>query len=141
MVRLKKRQKAGANVRFIEIEDGDPRNAAISTDQMETAAGENGVNFADREVLISKAILRRTDWRKKPCGEKPNNRDCACIIDTGFSGGALCSFNWMYRYEEHLRAINPKIPKMNKSAERRLKFVVCASRFGRLRSFYYFRYF
>ena len=52
IVRLKEKAKnAGANVRFTEIEGNSARNTAISTDQAETVSGENGVNFAAREVL------------------------------------------------------------------------------------------
>ena len=37
----------------------------------------------------------------QPWVGKSNNDGCSCIIDTGFNGGATCSFNWMFRYEDY----------------------------------------
>ena len=39
-------EKSGADVRFAEIEDDSPRNAAISTGKTEAVSDENGANFA-----------------------------------------------------------------------------------------------
>ena len=90
-------KNSGANAIFTDIEDESPRNVAISTDPADAVSEENGPNFAEWEVLISTTILGRSEWRKNQRGGKPNN-DCSCIIDTGFNGCALCSFNWMRRY-------------------------------------------
>ena len=54
--------KSWANVGFPEIENGDPRNAALSTEQSETFSEANEVNFADRDVLISRTIVRPAEW-------------------------------------------------------------------------------
>ena len=91
----------------------------------------------EREVLIQKTILGRTDWRKIPRGDQSNN-DCARIIDTGFNGGALCCFNWIYRYKEYLRGISAQIPKMHKSVGRELKFVFLKSIVDRFLARYHF---
>ena len=88
---------------------------------METVSGESGSNFADRGLLISKTILCQTAWEKKPCGEKPNNDDRTCIIATGFNGGALCIFNWMYQYGDYLRSISPPNTEIHKSEDVRIK--------------------
>ena len=58
--------KPGVNVRFTEIESGCHRNAAISAGRPETFAGENGVNFPHRGVLISRTVSGQTEWRLKP---------------------------------------------------------------------------
>ena len=57
-------------MRFADIGYDIPRNTAISTDKMGAASDENGSNFTDREVLISKNNSRpiRADdganWRE-----------------------------------------------------------------------------
>ena len=48
--------------------------------------------------------------------------DCSFIVDTGFSGAALCSSNWSHRYIDYRRSISPQIPKIYKCGGR-LKFV------------------
>ena len=54
--------ESGINVIFTEIENGDPRNAALSTEQTDPFSDENEVNFADREVLFPMTVLGRTEW-------------------------------------------------------------------------------
>ena len=41
----------------------------ISTGQTETVSDENGENLSDRDVLNPKAILRQSEWAKKPRGK------------------------------------------------------------------------
>ena len=55
-------ENSGVDVRFTEIEDDSPRNAAISTDRTGAVSGENDANFADREVLAPKTIFAQSEW-------------------------------------------------------------------------------
>ena len=59
----------------------------------------------DREVLISRTVLRQAGWGSKDRGRSSKIDNCSCIIDNGFNGGALCSFNWMRKYKRYLSAI------------------------------------
>ena len=56
----------GANVRFAEIEDDSPRNAANATGRRGTFSDENGLDFPDREVLTPKTILGQLNGRTNP---------------------------------------------------------------------------
>ena len=58
---------------------------------------DNSVNFANREYLIAKEMLRRRDWYFKKWGRSSKD-DCPCVIDTGCNGGDLCGFNWLVGY-------------------------------------------
>ena len=40
----------------------------------------------------------------------PNIGDCTFVIDAGFNGGSLCSFNWPKKYIAYLLGIS-EIPK------------------------------
>ena len=71
-IKEKKSKNQCVNVRFTDVWAGDPRNAAISTEQTEAVAGANAVNFADREVLSPFGALRRADRRKKSRGGSNN---------------------------------------------------------------------
>ena len=101
---------SGANVRSAVIGNGIQRNAVIYANQTDAAYEENDVDFPDREVLIAMSISDRSEWRMQLRGQRPSN-DCSCIIDAGFNGGALCSFNWMRRYKDYPRNIYPQISK------------------------------
>ena len=94
-------------------------------------------NSADREVVNSKTTLRRTDWVNIPSGESMSD-DRSCIIDTGFNGCDICSFNSTYIRAEYLQAISPKIPKIHKSIVGELKFVFRKPRAKRFDAFDYF---
>ena len=87
----------GANVRFAEIEDGNPRNTAISTARMETADGEKRIEFWQ-----SGSFNLRNDfapiWMERETMRGAPNNCWSCIIATCFNGGAMCGFNRMYRY-------------------------------------------
>ena len=48
--------------------------------------------------------------------------DCSCITDAGLIGGALCSFNLAHRYATFPMSIYQKMPKSEKTPEKRLKF-------------------
>ena len=109
-------------MRFAEIEDDSPRNTAISHESRGDGFWWKWVEFYRSVSFNLETILGQSDWRKKPRGGNPNN-DGSCIIDTCFNGGALCSFNWMYRYKNYLRATSPQIPKIHKSVWVKLKFV------------------
>ena len=76
------------------------------------------VDFAKREVLISKEMSGRRYWFVKKWGQS-NKDDCSRIIDTGFNGGALCSFNRLMQYVDYLKEICPKtaIVKTREKAE------------------------
>ena len=83
-----KDRKSVANVRFGEIGNVAPRNAALSTDRTRAISEEIDVNFPDRVVLISKTVLGQAGRRLNPLGAPSNNDDCARIIDTSFNAGA-----------------------------------------------------
>ena len=88
-------------------------NTSISEAEIEEVSGENRVNFANREFLISKEMMGRSGWYFKKW-RQPNKDDCSCIIGAGFNGGALCSFNRMKQYVDYLE-IFPPIPKSLKA--------------------------
>ena len=59
-------KNSGVNVRFAEIENGDPRNSDTHpppppADQTETVSEENVSNFPGPEVLASKTVLGRAE--------------------------------------------------------------------------------
>ena len=60
---MKGRNPSGRGL-FSEIENGTPRNSALSTDQSEISE-ENGANLFDREVLISGTVLCQYEWENK----------------------------------------------------------------------------
>ena len=86
--------KPRCEVWFTDVVGDSPGNTAMSTYQTEMVSGENRAYFGDREVLIAETVSRRTDWLcniRGGWGSK--NDDCSRIIDTGFKGCSLCSFN------------------------------------------------
>ena len=89
-----------ASVRCAEIENGAPRNSALSTSQSEISE-ENGASFSDREVLISMTVFRQSEWGNIILGLDSAIGDRSCVIDTVFNGGALCSFNWARKYTRY----------------------------------------
>ena len=80
-----KRENRNDNVRFGEVENDSPRNAAYSLDESAGVSDASGVNFTDREVLIPNEMLCPNEWKVKPWGSKVG--DFPRIIDTGFNGG------------------------------------------------------
>ena len=66
--------------------------------------------------------VREIGWESKPRGGLSTVDDFSCIHGTGFNGGALCSFNWMYKYSDYLRAIRPKMPKLIITVGGKMKF-------------------
>ena len=84
---------------------------------------EDGVNYDDREILVSRTVLRHAEWRLNSWGDS-HNEDPPCIADTCFNGGDLCSFNWMRRHGSYLRRIYPHIPKLEQAVEKRTEFVL-----------------
>ena len=54
------------NVRFTEVENGSPGNAAFSLDVTAGGSGVNRVNSPGREVLTPNEMLGRNGWEIKP---------------------------------------------------------------------------
>ena len=54
---------------------------------------------------------------------QPNRGDCSCIIDTGFNGGSLRSFNFLAKYIDCVRDINQRA-KIAKTIENLCDFSV-----------------
>ena len=52
------------------IQNGSPRNTAISPDRTESVSKENGVNFPDREVLIEKRRYGKLNGEIHRVGQK-----------------------------------------------------------------------
>ena len=123
------RKNSGANVRFTEIEDGGPRNSAISTDRADVGSEENGVNLCRAVSFNIENNLRPIGTRGGPWGEKPNNGR-SCVIDTCFIFGAMCSFNSTRRYKGYLEVTSPQIPNIHR-ARGAIKIWFRNSRFGR----------
>ena len=73
---------------FTDVEVDSPRNLAFSLGESAGGSGENRVNFADRGVLTSKEMLRRSGRKIKPLGRAKID-DASCFIDTGFNGGGV----------------------------------------------------
>ena len=42
----------------------------------------------------------------------------------------MCNFNSTHRYNDYMRAVSPQIPKIHKSVEKRLKFVLGRQKSG-----------
>ena len=135
-----KGRKSGPNAQFAEVENGAPRNAALATEQTESFTEENDVNFADREVLISRTVLWKADWGLKHWGGNSNNGDCPCIIDTGFNGGAFCIFNCVRRYKAYFRSIYPYMPKLGGNFRKANEICFSVIMAGWLASFCSFTY-
>ena len=74
---------------------------------------EDGVNYDDREILVSRTVLRHAEWRLNSWGDS-HNEDPPCIADTCFNGGDLCSFNftWAHRWGTYLCANLPTYAKI-----------------------------
>ena len=48
---------------------------------------------------------------------RPNRGDFSRIIDAGFNGGALCSFNWLVTYRDYLKSIRAETKISQKGEE------------------------
>ena len=67
--------------------------------------GENRVNFAMRDVLISGSeLLSRNEWAHLDLG-RPNKGDCSCVIGARFNGVDLCSFTRLVKYITYLMGV------------------------------------
>ena len=49
--------------------------------------------------------------------------DCSCILDTCFSGCAICSFYWVSRYSAYLQEVYTRNPKAYKPVGKEIEFV------------------
>ena len=125
-----KEEIIAATFEFSEIENGTTRTAAMATDQS-VISEDNRENFPDREVLISRTVLRRAYRIRKNRGRNATI-DWSCIIDTGFNGGAICSFNWMRKYMQYSMSTYPLMQKLEKPAAKRPKLFsgIRVDRFG-----------
>ena len=94
------------------------------SDDLAGISEETGAGLADREVLISGASLGHSDWGHRNRRLDSTIGDSSRIIDTGFNGGALCSFNWMRKYKQYSKSIKspPLMPKLEKTVGGRMEF-------------------
>ena len=81
-------------------------NTALSGNSEGEPHEENGVSFANRDVFICKGKFPgRREWAFRERGQ-PDRDGCSRIIETGFNGWDLCSFNKLVKYIDYLGEIN-----------------------------------
>ena len=71
---------------FDVVENDSPKNAAFALDETSGGSGGDRVNFADREVLISKEMLGQNECKIKHYAQSKVD-DCSCIVGAGINGG------------------------------------------------------
>ena len=84
-------------------------------------AGINNVNFPKRDILTpSMELLGRWAWGDIDRG-RPNRGARSCVIDNGFNGCYLSSFNWLRKYVGYSRDTNQR--KIDATIRKSIRFV------------------
>ena len=89
-------------------------NTVISEAEIWEVSVGDTANFANREVLISKEMLGRSDWYFKKWGH-PIKDGRSCVIEAGFNDGDLFSFKRPIKYVDYLEDIYPKTKIIKRS--------------------------